>query len=114
MRRRTKVINQPQPARRKRRKLIPVDPKHVRVRVSILSDGHEPNEVIVQINSFHGPRCFTLDRQIILDDSTLRVGGPLARRARFSLIDIPHQRTRQLAWVDVRELVPDPPTLPDQ
>ena len=93
--------------RRKKRQLIPVDPKHVRLRAVVLGEGPDAGEVVVIVESFHGPRRLVVDRASILADDTIRVGAPLARRARFRLVEIAHARQRQLAWVDVRELVDD-------
>jgi hypothetical protein len=110
MTRRTKLRNQPQPERPRKRKLIPVDPQHVRVGVNIIDDPADSETPVVEIESFHGKRHFAVDHASILPDGMIPVGKPLAKRARFRLIELPHARQRQLVWVDASQLVDDRPT----
>jgi hypothetical protein len=106
--RRTKIRNQPRPSPKKRRKKpLPVDPGHMRLRAKVIGTDADNDTCIIEVASFHGPRRFTVDRQTVRDDSSVFVGAPLAQRDRFRLVEIPNFRQRQLCWVDVREIVED-------
>jgi hypothetical protein len=106
---RRKPRNEPQPTYRKRRKLHRVERNLLRLRVTVIGNGPEAGEAVVTAASFHGVRSFTVLRECLLRDSTIRVGAPLTRRAHFRLIEIPHRRQRQLAWGDAKQLVDYPP-----
>jgi hypothetical protein len=68
----------------------------MRVKVQEISEALHPSEVVVQVKTTTGSENLVVDRRSV-QDGTLSVGAPVARKGDIWLIELPRETMRG-AW----------------
>jgi hypothetical protein len=73
----------------------------MRVKVEEVGQGMHPSEVLVKIETLHGPQELVVDKRS-LRQNTIEVGYPVAQQDKYSLIELPAETTGGVwrVWVD--------------
>jgi hypothetical protein len=75
----------------------------MRVKIEEVGKGLHPSEVLVKIETLHGPRELVLDKRSI-SGNTIEVGAPIAEQGTYRLIELPAETTGGAwrVWVDAK------------
>jgi len=78
----------------------------MRVKVEEAGSGLHPSQVLVKIKTLHGPQELAVDRQS-LHQGTIEIGSPIAKQAKYRLIELPAETAGGAwrVWVDVDETI---------
>jgi len=78
----------------------------MRLKVEKVGEGLHPSELVVSVQTRHGPVSMIIDPGVIYPDDTVSVGWPVGRENDFYLIELPRETVQGAArvWVGSAEL----------